>query len=114
MIAALYSSKNSRTKAFQYEGVCFGWSVIEDLFARELRRINDRQPRQVPGLHESCLQRHMDKIECEASQDHAGNYNKPACKHLHIKSCNLILGNKLATVHASLHGNYIFLCSNGM
>ena len=57
MIAALYSSKNSRTKAFQYEGVCFGWSVIEDLFARELRRINDRQPRRVPGLRESYVYR---------------------------------------------------------
>ena len=57
MIAALYSSKKGRTKAFMYEGVEFGWEVIEDMFARELTRVDAGLPRRVPGLRESYVYR---------------------------------------------------------
>ena len=61
MVAALYSSKEGRTKLFKYEGVQFGWESIELMFAREVQRIKDGVPHRIPGL---CIQRHMDPAEC--------------------------------------------------
>ena len=42
---------------FSYEGVTFGWSAIEDMFKREVRRARDGIPRRVPGLRESYVYR---------------------------------------------------------
>ena len=57
MVAALYSSKQERTKMFGYQGVQFGWRATEDMFKREVKRARDGVPRQVPGLRESCVHR---------------------------------------------------------
>ena len=57
MIAALYSSKHSHTKNFLFEGVNFGWEVIEKMFDRELQRIEAKHPRRIPGLRESHVYR---------------------------------------------------------
>ena len=57
MVAALYSSKQEKTKMFAYEGVQFGWRTIDDLFEREVKRARDGVPRRVPGLRESYVHR---------------------------------------------------------
>lgn len=57
MIAALYSSKDGRTKSFTINDVKFGWRVIEDMFNRETTRIEIGLPRRIPGLRESYVYR---------------------------------------------------------
>ena len=34
-----------------YDGAEFGWTVIEDMFARDLQRAQEGLPHRVPGLH---------------------------------------------------------------
>ena len=53
MVAALYSSREGKTKSFTLGGVRFGWSAIEEMFARELKCVKAGIPLRVPGLRES-------------------------------------------------------------
>ena len=50
MIAALYSSRETGSKEFQYKGNPFGWRVIQDLYKRELARVKQNDMRRVPKL----------------------------------------------------------------
>lgn len=53
MVNALYSSQRGGTKAFEFEGVCFGWKVITDMYKRECDRRNSGRARMVPRMRES-------------------------------------------------------------
>ena len=57
MINALFSSKVDGTKHFQRSGKCkFGWDTIDDLYKRELARVENNCARMVPRLKEThCL-----------------------------------------------------------
>ena len=63
MIRALYSSRQTGSKSFMKQETSFGWSVIEDLYEREICRIKQGNPVRVPGLKKSyiVIERCMDK-----------------------------------------------------
>ena len=52
MINALFASQPSGTKAFQMEGISFGWQVLSDMYQRECERRNKGCARMVPRLRE--------------------------------------------------------------
>ena len=57
MIGALYSSRQTGSKSFMKQETSFGWSVIEDLYVREICRIKKGNPVRVPGLKKSYIVR---------------------------------------------------------
>ena len=57
MVAALYSSRRGGSKKFNWDRSEFGWESIEDMFKRELHRIQSGQIPRVPGLKESYIYR---------------------------------------------------------
>ena len=57
MISQLYQSRPAGTRAFEHQGVCFGWKAIENLYKRELERIKANVLVRVPGLKESHIVR---------------------------------------------------------
>lgn len=60
MVSALFQSRPSErggTRKFTISGCSFGWSVIEDLYTREVERIKAGQCSRVPKLKESYVQR---------------------------------------------------------
>ena len=57
MVSALYSSKQGRTKGFMSNETKFGWSTIEDMFEREMKRAHSGSLKRVPGLRESYVHR---------------------------------------------------------
>ena len=57
MVAALYSSKMTRTKLFTRNEVQFGWETIEDMYIRDTQRAREGLPRRVPGMQESYVYR---------------------------------------------------------
>ena len=53
MVAALYQSrprKDGGTRSFSHQGVEFGWSVIEDMYQREVERKKISQCARIPKL----------------------------------------------------------------
>ena len=57
MVSVLYLSKQGRMKDFVRNGVKFGWSTIEDMFEREMKRAHSGSLKRVPGLRESYVHR---------------------------------------------------------
>ena len=57
MIAELYSSKDSGTKAFEKDSISFGWKPIKDQYYRDQERANQNLARRVPGLKFSFIVR---------------------------------------------------------
>ena len=57
LVSVLYSSKQGKTKDFVCNGVKFGWSTIEELFEREMQRVQSGSLKRVPGLKESYVHR---------------------------------------------------------
>ena len=56
-IAALYSSRPRATKAFQKDGIEFGWQPIFDQYERDQDRVQQNLARRVPGLRYSFVHR---------------------------------------------------------
>ena len=60
MIAALYQSRpavSGGTRKFIYNGVSFGWRVIEDMYYREVERSRTSQCSRIPKLKPSHIYR---------------------------------------------------------
>lgn len=73
MVAALYSSREGKTKQFTFEGAYFGWSAIEEMFTRELKRVRAGVPCRVPGLRESCVFRDIwTRLNFKPAKNNAG------------------------------------------
>lgn len=52
MINALFSSKENGTKAFELDGIEFGWKSICSMYERECNRVSSGLTRMVPKLKE--------------------------------------------------------------
>lgn len=52
MINSLFSSKQHGTKAFELDGVTFGWESICSMYKRECSRVSEGSTRMVPKLKE--------------------------------------------------------------
>ena len=60
MISALFQSRpeaRGGARDFLKDDTNFGWTVLEDLYARELQRMQSGQATRVPKLKESYIQR---------------------------------------------------------
>ena len=57
MIAALYSSREEGTKAFENSGMAFGWRTIEKVYNQDMELAKKGLSRQVPGLKYSYIVR---------------------------------------------------------
>ena len=55
MINALFSSKENGTKAFQLDGVKFGWEDITLMYERECQKVKEGLTRMVPKLKETYI-----------------------------------------------------------
>ncbi len=53
MINALFSSRENGTKAFELDGVRFGWKQISSMYERECQRVKEGLTRMVPKLKET-------------------------------------------------------------
>ena len=57
MIAALHSSRAYGSKRFRKGDIHFGWKTLEDMYRRDINRALETNPRRVPGLKKSYIDR---------------------------------------------------------
>ena len=50
MVAQLYASRPTGAKAFEKDGVSFGWQPIRDIYNNDVRNAAANNLQQVPGL----------------------------------------------------------------
>lgn len=57
MVSALFQSRIGGTRLFKIRDCTFGWAVIEDMYSREVARMNSGHCTQIPKLKESHIKR---------------------------------------------------------